>query len=311
VSSGGVDCGDGDRGPHTHRPVPSGDLSAAAAIPCPGMTPLDLSGRVALVTGAARGIGLETARALHRRGAKVVLVDLDQAAAEQAAASISPEALGLAADVTDRAAIGSAVEGAVARFGGLDVVVANAGIANDPRTALTMDEDLFERVIQVNLLGVWRTVRAALPYVTERRGNVTVISSIYAFANPMGAMPYAVAKAGVEQLGRGLRTELSGRGVGATVAYFGFIDTEMVHAAFDRNPKGDLMREAIPAPLRKRLPPAAAGEGIAAAIEAGHATVMLPRRWRILSALRGANVLLDRATLRDKRVQQMIREIDA
>ena len=277
----------------------------------PGMTPLDLNGRVALVTGGARGIGLETARALQRRGARVAVVDLAADAAQRGAAAVGPEALGLAADVTDRSAIRGAVDAVVERFGGLDVVVANAGIANTPRTARAMDEDEFERVVDVNLLGVWRTVRAALPHVVERRGNVTVVSSVYAFANGMGALPYAVAKAGVEQLGRGLRTELSVRGVTATVAYFGFIDTDMVHSAFDQHPLGGRMRESIPAPLRKRLPPSAAGEGIAAAIAAGRASVMLPRRWRAMSALRGANPLLDRAALRDERIVGMLRELDA
>jgi NAD(P)-dependent dehydrogenase (short-subunit alcohol dehydrogenase family) len=275
------------------------------------MTPLDLTGRVALVTGAARGIGLETARALQRRGARVALVDLDAAAAEAAAATIGPDALGLAADVSDRTAIGAAVDTVVERFGGLDVVVANAGIANMPATVRVMPEEEFERVVSVNLLGVWRTVRAALPHVLERQGNITVIASVYAFANGMGSLPYAVAKAGVEQLGRGLRAELSVHGVSTTVAYFGFIDTEMVHAALDRNPRAEAMKAAIPKPLRKRLPPSAAGEGVAAAIEGGKATVVLPRRWRILSALRGANPLLDAAALKDQRVQRMIRDLDA
>lgn len=275
------------------------------------MTPLDLNGRVALVTGAARGIGLETARALQRRGARVALLDLDASKAEAAAKTISPDAIGLGADVADRQAIGAAVDGVVERLGRLDVVVANAGIANEPATARVMPEEEFDRVIDVNLLGVWRTVRAALPHVVAQRGNVTVVSSIYAFSNGMGAMPYAIAKAGVEQLGRGLRTELSIHGVNVTVAYFGFIDTEMVREAFDRNPRGDEIKAAIPKPLLKRLPPSAAGEGIAAAIAGGRATVMLPRRWRVLSTLRGLNDLLDRATLKDQRVTTMIRDIDS
>src|SRR4051794_35305470 len=88
-----------------------------------------------------------------------------------------------------------------------------------------MDPDVFERVIEVNLLGVWRTVRAALPQVVARQGHVVVVASIYALANGMGTAPYAMAKAGVEQLGRALRVELVQHGASASVAYFGFIDS--------------------------------------------------------------------------------------
>src|SRR5436190_10322466 len=98
-------------------------------------TRYDLTGKVALVTGAARGIGFETARALVGRGASVVVVDLDPAAAEAAAAQLHPtNALGLAADVTDRGALQRAVATAVERFGGVDVAVANAGIASRAAT---------------------------------------------------------------------------------------------------------------------------------------------------------------------------------
>jgi len=121
-----------------------------------------LSGRVALVTGAQRGIGLETARTLQRRGARVALVDLDQAATEASAATLGGGALGLGADVTDRAAMDAAVAGTVKRFGALDVVVANAGIAPTPATARVMDDAMFERVIEVDLLER-RAARVILP----------------------------------------------------------------------------------------------------------------------------------------------------
>jgi NAD(P)-dependent dehydrogenase (short-subunit alcohol dehydrogenase family) len=207
----------------------------------------DLRGKVALVTGAARGIGLETARALGARGASVVLVDLDAGAAERAAAQVhDARAMGVGADVTDRAAMQRAVAGAVERFGGLDVVVANAGIAPRAATVRAMAPEKFERVLDVNLNGVYRTVDAALPEVVRRGGHVVVIASIYAFANGAGAAPYAMSKAGVEALGRSLRVELRPHGASASVAYFGWIDTQMVRQGIDADPMGDAMLARCP-----------------------------------------------------------------
>jgi len=112
----------------------------------------DLNGKVALVTGGARGIGLATARALVARGASVVIVDLDEQASDAAARQVhDTRALGLAGDVTDRGAMQRAVATAVERFGGLDVVVANAGIASRAATYRAMSGEAFDRVLDVNL----------------------------------------------------------------------------------------------------------------------------------------------------------------
>ena len=103
----------------------------------------------------------------------------------------------------------AAVAEVVERFGGLDVAVANAGIAQKQfATVRGISGEEWERVFEVDLLGVWRTVRAALPQIVERRGQIVVVSSVYAFMNGFGNCPYAVAKAGVESLGRALRVEL-------------------------------------------------------------------------------------------------------
>ena len=133
----------------------------------------------------------------------------------------------------------AAVAEVVERFGGLDVAVANAGIAQKQfATVRGISGEEWERVFEVDLLGVWRTVRAALPQIVERKGQMVVVSSVYAFANGIGNSPYAVAKAGVESLGRALRVELAPHGASATVAYFGWVDTKLVQDAFAQEDGG-------------------------------------------------------------------------
>jgi len=273
----------------------------------------ELNGKVAIVTGAARGIGFATARALIARGASVAVVDLDPGAAEQAAAQLhDTRAIGLAADVTDRGALQRAVAATVERFGGLDVIVANAGIASRPASFRAMPSETFERVLAVNEMGVYRTVEAALPQIVPRRGHVVVISSIYAFFNGVGAIPYAMSKAAVEQFGRALRVELAPHGTGVSVAYFGFIDTEMVHRAIDADPLANRLLETLPKPLHKRLSPAVAGEAIARGIERRSPRIIRPRRWAVWSVLRGVvNPLTDAQAARDASTDALVREFDA
>jgi NAD(P)-dependent dehydrogenase (short-subunit alcohol dehydrogenase family) len=273
----------------------------------------ELNGKVALVTGGARGIGFATARALLARGCSVAIVDLDAEDASRAAAQLhDSRALGLAADVCDRGALQRAVAETVAHFGGLDVVVANAGIASRVATFRAIPTETFERVLDVNLMGVCRTVDAALGQVVERAGHVVVISSVYAFTNGIGAIPYAMSKAAVEQFGRALRAELVQHGASASVAYFGFIDTEMVHRAIDADPLASEMLATFPRPLRKRIPPQAAGEAIVRGIERRSPRIIRPRRWVLMSVLRGIlNPLSDAQLERDARTQESLRALDA
>jgi len=274
--------------------------------------PYDLNGKVALVTGAARGIGYETARHLHMRGASVVVVDLDAEQSREAAERIGERAIGIATDVTDHAAVMATVAETVERFGGLDVVVANAGIAQ-AQTATTrgISVEEWERVFEVDLLGVWRTVRAALPQIVERRGHIVVTSSVYAFMNGVLNSPYAVAKAGVESMGRALRTELTPLGASASVAYFGWVDTKMVQDAVAR-PGSNRLQENTPDFLLKRIPPSEAGAAIVAGIEARAPRIFAPKWWRYVSALRGIlNPLLDRRMEQDKRMIAAVLEVEA
>jgi len=275
------------------------------------MPAYDLNGKVALVTGAARGIGYETARQLHLRGASVTVLDIDAAEAHEAAERIGPRAIGLATDVTDHSAVMQSVAETVDRFGGLDVVVANAGIAQkNMATVRGIGVEEWERVFEVDMLGVWRTVRAALPQVVERQGHIVVTSSVYAFVNGMLNSPYAVAKSGVESLGRSLRAELTPLGASASVAYFGWVDTKLVQDAVAAN--GDRMQENLPEFLRKRITPDQAGAAVVRGIEERAPRIFAPKWWRYVSAFRGLiNPLLDRRMENDAKTRALIRDLDA
>lgn len=269
----------------------------------------DISGRVALVTGGARGIGLDTARRLARRGMNLALVDLDGELAAREAEAIGA-AIGIAADVTDGGAVDAAVDETVERFGGLDVVIANAGVAPPAATMLTVDPEAFERTVDVNLHGVWRTVRAGLPHVVERRGYVLVVASLYAAMNGVLAAPYAISKAAVEQLGRALRVELAPHGASAGVAYFAFIDTPMVREAFSR-PVNRTLRQAWPAWMSRPVPTSRAGAAMARGVERRSARVTAPWWLPSLLVARGAVAGLDRRLIGHPQVAAAIAEAEA
>lgn len=276
------------------------------------MPAFDPNGKVALVTGAARGIGFETARQLHLRGASVAVLDLDAEQAAEAAERIGPRAIGLAGDVTDAGRMMATVAEVVERLGGLDLAVANAGIAQrNFATVRAISGEEWERVFEVDMLGVWRTARAALPEIVARGGHLVVVSSVYAFANGFGNSPYAVAKAGVESLGRALRVELAPHGASASVAYFGWVDTKLVQDAFAQ-PDAGRVRELSPEWLLKRITPDEAAAGLLRGIEERAPRIFVPKWWRYASALRGLiNPLLDRRMESDGKTRALIRDLDA
>src|SRR3954452_1955417 len=220
----------------------------------------DVRGRVAFVTGAARGIGWESARRLHGHGMNVALVGLEPEVLESRARELGDRAAAFHADVTDWDQLRAAVDGTVERFGGIDVTIANAGVAN-VGTILTMDPEDFERVIEVNLLGVWRTVRTTLPHVVERQGYVLPVSSLSAVAHAPLMAQYTATKAGVEAFTDALRVEVAHTGTKVGCAYFGFIDTDMVRDSFD-HPAAQATRASSPAFISKPIPVARAGEAI-------------------------------------------------
>jgi NAD(P)-dependent dehydrogenase (short-subunit alcohol dehydrogenase family) len=245
------------------------------------MTPL--SGQSILITGAAHGIGAEVARRLAARGARVSLVGLGADELRRVAADC-PGSVVFDADVTDQEALDAAVAGTVEAFGGIDTVFANAGIAA-PGFIRTMEPAAFERIIEVNLIGVWRTIRACLPHVIERRGYILPVASMAAIVPPVGLGAYGAAKSGVEGLGLALRAETQGFGVGVGVAYFSWIDTEMVRGA-DRTELGTTMRALLKGPLAKTYPVSAAAEAVVRGIERRSRIVACPRWLIALMAIR-------------------------
>jgi NAD(P)-dependent dehydrogenase (short-subunit alcohol dehydrogenase family) len=274
------------------------------------MKAYSVDSKVALVTGGARGIGLATARDLVARGAHVAIVGLDPDATAKAASGLGDQAIAVAADVTDAAAMTRVVETVVDRLGRLDIVVANAGVAPSPATTRTMNPSEFERVIDVNVLGVYRTVRPALPHVIANRGHVVVVASVYAFVNGVLMSPYAMSKAAVEQFGRSLRAELTQHGASAGVAYFGFIDTAMVRDGFG-SPLAQRFEATFPRVLRGRLDPSVAGRVMVAGIERRAPRVVAPERWVVYSLLRGLlNPSLDRRTERNTAIQAILHDAE-
>src|SRR6201981_3915943 len=144
--------------------------------------PYDVNGRTAFITGAARGIGKASAERLHAKGANVALVGLEPERLEENAASLGERAAWFEADVTDFDALERAVAGTVARFGRIDVAIANAGLAFVGALATAPVEQV-ERTLAVNLLGVWRTDRAVIGQIMQRKGYLLNIASAAAFTH--------------------------------------------------------------------------------------------------------------------------------
>jgi AhpD family alkylhydroperoxidase len=189
-----------------------------------------LSGRRILITGAARGIGAATARRLHERGARVALAGIEPELLAAVAADCGG-APAISCDVRDRHEVEAAVQAAVEHLGGLDVVIANAGVAAQ-LPILGGDPQVFERTIEVNLLGVYYTLRAAAPHIAHPGGYALAISSLAAAVHPPLLGAYSASKAGVEALADALRIELIHTGARVGVAYFAELDTDMTSRGF-------------------------------------------------------------------------------
>ena len=252
-----------------------------------------VGGKTVLITGAARGIGAETARRLAAKGARVSLVGLEPDELERVAAQCGGQAAWFEADVTDWDSLERAVSGTVERFGGIDVVMANAGIAVGGLVK-SVDPAAWERVIEVNLLGCWRTVRTCLPHVIERRGYILPVASLAAAAHSPVMSAYTASKAGIEAFADALRGEVAHHGVAVGVAYFSWIGTDMV-AGGDATVAAGVLRGRMRGPLAKTYPVSAAVDAVVRGIETRARRVLAPGWIRIMLALRDfLPVLTDR-----------------
>lgn len=239
------------------------------------MASYDVNGRTVFITGAARGIGAESARRLHGKGANVALVGLEPERLEALAAELGDRAAVFEADTTDPAALERAAAGTVQRFGGIDVAIANAGIQRSG-AVLTADPDAIERTIEVNLLGVWRTDRAVLRHIIDRKGYLLNIASLAAISHAPLMSAYTASKAGVEAFTDALRVETAPTGARVGCAYFGFIDTDIVRGSFAQ-PSNQAMLKMLPGPIAKPAPLSQAIDAIDRGIERRSARVWAPR----------------------------------
>jgi len=268
-----------------------------------------LSGQRVLITGAARGIGAALAGQLASHGARLALVGLEPETMATVARRCGEGTFVAACDVSRSEDVTQAVDAASEALGGLDVVVANAGIAlGGPLRS--HDLRSWERVIEINLLGVMYTDRAALPHLERSGGYLLNIASTAAAARGAGISAYCAAKAGVEALSDCLRIEMRPLGVQVGVAYFLFLDTDMVNDAERELPTLQRAKAEMPSWLSRTYPLPPAIDEVVAAIAQRRRRVAYPRWCLKALALRQllASPLAERQA--GKSVPDALREYD-
>lgn len=261
---------------------------AGRGVTVDGMAPATLgvlAGRVAVVTGAARGIGAAVAQELSRRGAVVALVGLEPAELARQARALHGCGDWWEADVTDEAAMERTAAAVRARFGPASVVVANAGLAEGGPFE-TSPSASWRRVVEVNLVGSAVTARAFLPQLLAMRGYHLQVSSLAA----MGAVPllsaYCASKAGVESFAHALQAEVGPRGVAVGVAYLNWTDTDMIRGLHE-HPALHELKSRMPGPARETCSASAVARRLATAAERRSRAVYVPRWLRAVQAGRG------------------------
>jgi 3-oxoacyl-[acyl-carrier protein] reductase len=191
------------------------------------MTSIDLTGKVAFVTGSTRGIGLAIARAMHGAGAKVAIVGRSEDRARAVAAELGERTTGVGCDVAVAAQVETALAAAESALGPIDVLVNNAGLTRDNILLRLTDAD-WDAVLDANLKGAFHTTRAVIKGMMKRRsGRIINITSIVGLVGNKGQANYAASKAGLVGFTKSVAKEYAGRGILANCIAPGYIDTDM------------------------------------------------------------------------------------
>ncbi len=249
------------------------------------MSRVSLEGQVAVVTGGARGVGELLARKLSARGAKIALVGLEPDLLKEVAGRLHTEADWWEADVTDHEAMARVAAEVKERFGKVDIVVANAGVAAGG-PFVESDPVAWRRVIEVNLIGGAVTGRAFLPVLMESRGYFLQIASLAAITPAPMMTAYCASKSGVEAFAHSLRAEVAYKGVKVGVGYLSWTDTDMVRGA-DQDDVMKELRQRLPWPSNRTYPLGPAVDRIVEGIERRSAHVYAQWWLRGMQSVRG------------------------
>ncbi|KPC84107.1 MULTISPECIES: SDR family oxidoreductase [Streptomyces] len=244
-----------------------------------------LEGQVVVVTGAARGVGELLARKLSARGATLALVGLEPDELKKVSERLHSPSDHWYADVTDHVAMSRVAEEVKERFGKIDIVVANAGVASGG-PLVDSDPEAWRRVIEVNLIGGAVTARAFLPVLMESRGYFLQIASLAAITPAPMMSAYCASKSGVEAFAHCLRGEVGHRGVKVGVGYLSWTDTDMVRGADEDDVMREL-RQRLPWPTNRTYPLGPAVDRIVAGIERRSAHVYAQWWLRGMQSIRG------------------------